>query len=115
MSPMSPDNPQQAGDYWVLPSIDDDSGGQVRMHVAIAVGSPLDLQDTDVQVEVLVDDESLAILDAPPSGLLPVVQLNGMNAYAQLRFDNPSDRPPSTVVVAIRGESTTFDVSIPIL
>jgi hypothetical protein len=115
MSPIAPDSPQLAGDYWVLPSVDDASGGVVRLHVAIAVGDPLDLQDADVQVELFVDDESLAVLEGPAPGPLPVIQLNGLNAYAMFLFDNPGDPPPTTAVVSVRGESFSFDVSIPIV
>jgi hypothetical protein len=43
--------------------------------------------------------------------VLPTIQLNGINAYAQYVFDNPGDPPPQTVEVTIRGGTRSFDVS----
>jgi hypothetical protein len=106
-----PDSPQQAGGYWVLPSIDAASGGEVSMHVAIAVGDVSDLKDVDVQVVVVAGGRSLAVVRGPPGGVLPTIQLNAINAYAQYVFANPGDPPPQTVQVTIRGGTTSFDVS----
>jgi hypothetical protein len=106
-----PDSPQQAGEYWVLPSIDDASGGEIRMQVAIAVGDVSDLSDVDVQVIVVAGGQSLAVAQGPVGGVLPTIQLNGINAYAQYVFDNPGDPPPQTVEVTIRGGTASFDVS----
>ena len=111
MSPIIPNDPQQASGFWVLPSIDDPAGGSLRLSVAIAVGDPLDLSDADVQVDVITGGQSLALTQGPAPGVLPAIQLNGINAYAQSTFANPGDPGPSQVQVTVRGGSTTFDFS----
>ena len=115
MSLMNPDIPQQAGDFWVCPSLDDSSPGSVRVNVAIAVEQPGDLQDTDVAVELAASGQVLGVAEAPAPGPLPAIELVGTNAYALFRFDNPDNLLPATVTVTVRGGSTVFDVSLPIV
>lgn len=114
MSPMTPDAPQLAGDFWVHPSIGDVSDNSVHVNVAIAVEQPFDLQDTDVGVELVADGQALSMAEGPAPGPLPTIQLVGANAYALYRFDNPDNLTSTTVTVTVRGGSAVFDVSPPI-
>lgn len=115
MSPMIEPEPQLAGDYWVLPSVDGTSDGVLRLHVAIAVADPSDLGGGDVSVELLADGQPLQVLVAPEDGPLPCLSMIGINAYAIYRFANPDALQPSTVTVTVRGESSTFDLAVPIV
>lgn len=115
MSLTNPDTPQQAGDFWVCPSLDDSTPGSVRVNVAIAVEQTSDLQDSDVGVELAADGQILSIAEGPAPGPLPAIELAGANAYALFRFDNPDNLVPATVTVTVRGGSTVFDVSLPIV
>jgi hypothetical protein len=112
MSPIVPDDPQLAGDFFVLPSIDDPVGGSLRVSVAIAVADPEDLSDSDVQVDLVAGGQSRAATQSPDPGVLPAIQVISVNQYAQFTFDNPGDPPPESVTVTVRGDSTTFDLAI---
>ena len=114
MSPMIEPEPQLAGDYWVLPSVDGTADGVLRLHVAIAVADPEDLGGGDVSVELIADGAPMQMLVAPEDGPLPSLATIGVNAYAIYRFANPDGQEPSTATVSVRGESATFDVSVPI-
>ncbi|MEV4684067.1 hypothetical protein [Streptomyces kurssanovii] len=114
MSPMNPDAPQLAGDFWVYPSLGEVSDGSVRVNVAIAVEKSFDLQDTDVGVELVADGQSLSLAEGPAPGPLPAIEMVGANAYALYRFDNPDHLTPTTVTVTVRGGSAVFDLSLPI-
>jgi hypothetical protein len=111
MSPVPPYPPQQAGDYWVLPTIDSDPGDVVQMHVSMTVQDENDLTASDVRVRVIAGNQSLTLSAAPPPGPLPTLRAVGVNAYGLYEFANPDQLDPSTVVVTVKGQSATFDVS----
>lgn len=113
MATVTPD-PQQAGDFWVCPAVSDEDGS-VRVSVAIAVEQPFDVQDTDVGVDLVAEGQSLALIERPTAGSLPVIQLVSCNAYALFSFANPENRVPQTVTITVRGGAATFDVSLPIV
>ena len=81
------------------------------MHVSIAVSDLSNLQGSDLQVQVTAGGQELAMTNAPDPGLLPTLRLIGINALAIFQFDNPGDPPPTTVIVTVRGQSASFDVS----
>jgi hypothetical protein len=107
--------PQFVGGTWVLASLDDDVGDVVRCHVSVAVGAPGELAASDLDTQVLVGGARLDQIEGPREGSLPSVTITGTTAFAQYSFANPHDRPPDQIVVALGGETVTFDVSIPIV
>jgi hypothetical protein len=111
MSPIMPDTPQEAGAFWVLPSIDDPTGGTVRVSVAIAVGQAGELTSDDVQVAVVAGGLDCALTEGPPAGALLSVELVSVNQYAQFTFEDPGDQPLEQITVTVRGDSTTFDLT----
>ena len=113
MGPIPPDTPQQAGDFWVVPSIGDPAGGSLLVSVAIAVGEAGELSDTDVQAAIVAGGRSCALTQGPPAGALPAIKLLSVNQYARFTFDNPGDPAPESVTVTVRGTSTTFDLGAP--
>lgn len=114
-TPTAADTPQLAGEFWVYPVIDEISDGAVLAQVAIAVDEADVLSADEVSVELSADGQTLDVAEAPPDGPLPVVRMVGANAYAQYRFANPDNRLPTAVAVTVRGGSTSFDLSFPIV
>ncbi|OIJ66573.1 hypothetical protein [Streptomyces mangrovisoli] len=114
MSPVDPEEPQAAGDFWVVPAFGEGADDSVRVTVAIAVDESDGLQDTDVTVELLADGTALTVAEQPAAGPLPTIGLAGANAYALYRFDNPDRLTPATVTVTVRGGTAAFDVSSPV-
>lgn len=104
-----------AGDYRVLPSVDDTAGGRVRMHVSIAVGSEDDVLAGDVDLALAADGQGLAQLERPANGRLGTVTLGAMAAIAFFVFDNPDNRTPTRAVVTVKGSSASFDFGPPLV
>ncbi|MEU0084735.1 hypothetical protein [Streptomyces sp. NPDC006274] len=115
MSPMVPDAPRLAGDFWVYPSLGEVADGSVRVNVAIAVEKSFDLEDTDVGVEIVAGGQPLSLAEGPAPGPLPAIEMVGANAYALYRFNNPDNLGPTTVTVTVRGGSAVFELSLPIV
>lgn len=113
-TPDASETPQQAGEFWVYPTIDEMADGSVLVHVAIAVDEADVLRADEVAVELAADGQVLDVAEAPADGALPVIRLVGANAYAQYRFANPDNALPTTVAVTVRGGSTSFDLSLPV-
>lgn len=103
--------PQQAGDHWVLPTIEEVADGLVKMHVSVTVSADDRLQDSDLGAEVVADGRTLARESGPRPGPLATMELLSVNAVGSFTFANPGDPPPSTVVVTVRGSQASFDVS----
>lgn len=114
-TPAASENPQQAGDFWVYPTIDEIVDGSVLVHVAIAVDEAEALRADEVSVELSADGRVLDVAQAPPDGVLPVIRMVGANAYAQYRFANPDNALPTAAAVSVRGGSTSFDLSFPVV
>jgi hypothetical protein len=94
---MLPDyEPQLAGDYWVLPTIDHASGRVVRLHVSIAVRDVTDLRGSDVAVSVSARGHPLPVISGPSAGLLTALQLIGVNQFARYVSATPTTIGPST-------------------
>ncbi|WP_406458009.1 hypothetical protein OG782_34990 [Streptomyces sp. NBC_00876] len=107
-----PDYPaQQAGDHWVLPTIEEVADGLVKMHVSVTVSAQDHLQDSDLQAEVTAGGRTLVRQSGPLPGPLATMELLSINAVGSFAFANPGDPPPSTVVVTVRGSQASFDVS----
>jgi hypothetical protein len=81
-TPAAFETPQQAGDFWVYPTIDEIIDGAVLAHVAIAVDEADVLRAEEVSVELTAGGRVLDVAEAPPDGVLPVIRMVGANAYA---------------------------------
>jgi hypothetical protein len=110
MSSIPPYPPQQIGEFWVLPAIDQASDNIVKLHVSVAVSEFSNLQDSDLQVQVIAGGQSLAMTMGPVPGLLPTLHLMSVNAFGLFQFDNPGNPLPTTVIVILRGQSASFDI-----
>ena len=107
--------PQFVGGTWVLAAVDDDRDGVTRCHVSLAVTGPGELSGSDLEVQAIRDGLPLEQLEGPGESTLPNVTITGTTAYADYAFANPSNFPPESIVVTLRGESAFFDVSVPIV
>ncbi|MCX4774841.1 hypothetical protein EES39_34960 [Streptomyces sp. ADI92-24] len=103
--------PQQAGDYWVLPTVDTAADGLVKLHVSVTVSAEDNLQDSDLQAEVTAGERTLVRESGPTPGPLTTLELLSINAVGFFTFANPGNPPPSAVVVTVRGSQASFDVS----
>jgi hypothetical protein len=106
--------PQLVGGNWVLASLEDDRDGVSRCHVSIAVSEPGELSASDLEVQAVRNGAPLEQLEGPVDGPLPTATITGTNAFALYAFANPTDFPPEEIVVTVRGETASFDVSVPI-
>lgn len=107
--PTEPGTPALVGSNWVLPTLDDLSNAQVRLHVSIAVAPDEELTGSDVGVRLTADSTELSQTQGPdPASPLPVIESRGSTAFAQYTFDNPNNLSPSSLTVSLRGQTAEF-------
>jgi len=112
VTPNEPGTPALIGDNWVLPSVDDLSNSQVRMHVSISVSREERLLGSDVGLRLTADSTELSQTAGPEaSSPLPVFASRGATAFAQYTFDNPGNLTPSSATVSVRGQSAEFPLT----
>ncbi len=107
--------PQQIGSYWAVPTVASTDGSQVQIQLSVSVSDSESLAGSDVNVRAMTDGGELTASAVPDAGSpLPTVQTRAITAFAIYTFDNPQNASVSSIVVEIKGQSATFDLSFPV-
>lgn len=97
---------------WVLPTVESNRDGVVRMHVSVSVAEPDALADVAIDVAVSGAGQQLGARETPAPADYSYLQTRAVTAIADFAFDNPGGTDPDTVTVSMQGQSATFAVTV---
>lgn len=97
---------------WTLPTVEDNQGGLVHMHVSVQVPEVDGLAGVDVGVAMSAAGQPLELAELDGPGRYVYLATGTVTAVARATFHNPTGAPPDTVTVTIEGESATFAVTV---
>ncbi|HRC00098.1 MAG TPA: hypothetical protein PKZ38_08460 [Dermatophilaceae bacterium] len=95
---------------WVLPTVESNQDGTVRMHVSVSVDSIDALADIPVEVGLSAAGQPLDLAEAPSSWYY--LETLAITAVSDLAFANPAGADPDACTVTMQGESATFEVTV---
>lgn len=99
---------QMLAGRWVLPTLESNDDGVVRLHVSLAVESLDALSGQPVHVDVVAGGHSLPAREIPHEGAYDYLETIAVTAVADFAFDNPEHLAPEQITVTFGGESATW-------
>ena len=103
---------QKVSGYWVLPTLESNTGGVARLHVSIAVGEVDEVAGRPVAVSLRAGDQELAVTEAPADGAYYHLETIAVTAVADFAFANPDGLVPDTITVTLGDESATWPAEL---
>lgn len=104
---------QMVAGHWLVPTVESNDDGVVRLHVSVSVTGVEALEGHPVAVDVVAGGQQLPARETPPQGAYYYLETISVTAVADFAFDNPDRLPVQQVTVALDGEQTTFAVEDP--
>lgn len=104
---------QMVAGHWLVPTVESNDDGAVRLHVSVSVPAVEALEGHVVSVGVVAGGQELPARETPPEGSYYYLETISVTAVADFVFDNLEQLPVQQVTVALDGEQTTFEVEDP--
>jgi hypothetical protein len=95
---------------WVLPTVESNQDGTVRMHVSVSVDLPDALAEIPVDVAMTASGAALELTEGPSQWYY--LETLAVTAVSDAAFANPGGTDPDTVTISMQGESATFEVTV---
>lgn len=99
---------QMLAGRWVMPTVESNEDGIVRLHVSVAVENVESLAGQPVEVGLVAGGQQLPVREAPPPGEYYYLETLAVTAVADFAFDNPDRLAPEQVTVSLGGEQATW-------
>lgn len=104
---------QMVSGHWLVPTVESNDDGVVRLHVSVSVPDVEALEGHVVTAAVVAGGQQLPVREAPLEGSYYYLETISVTAVADFAFDNPEQLPVQQVTVALDGEQATFEVEAP--